>query len=49
MKIELIFNKQNPDEEQIKWLTVKDRNEKLLVYARYCFPFGTRIGVLFHK
>lgn len=49
MQIELILNKKNPDKEQINWLTIRNKDENLLIYARYYFLFGSRMGVIYRK
>jgi len=46
MEMELIFNKKNPDPEQIVKLSVTDIHDKVLAQARYFFVFGMRIGVV---
>lgn len=49
-KIEFVFEKKNPDPEQVSWLEVRypNQNNRLSLTARYFFIFGSRIGVKVH-
>ena len=48
MKIELIFETNKELEQITKLQVIRERDQKVEVYARYFFFLGKRLGVVLH-